>query len=579
MELMDMKEGVIYRVAGPVVVAKGITPRMYDVCRVGNEKLMGEVIQIDGDKVVIQVYEDTSGIKPGEPVTNTGEPLKVELGPGMLGSIYDGIQRPLPVLIEQMGEFIKRGVDAPGLDQAKKWDFKATAKVGDIVKPGNSIGEVEENEGIPHKILVPPTESGKIVEINSGSFTVNDVIGKLDSGFELRLKHNWPVKFARPAGQKLSPEIPLITGQRVFDALFPLAKGGVAAIPGPFGAGKTVSQQQLAKWSNADIIVYIGCGERGNEMTEVLTEFPELTDPKSGKPLMNRTVLIANTSNMPVAAREASIYTGVTIAEYYRDMGYSVAVMADSTSRWAEAMREISSRLEEMPGEEGYPAYLSTRLAQFYERAGRVIPLGTDEEGSVSIIGAVSPPGGDFSEPVTQNTLRVTKCFWALDAKLAQRRHFPSINWLTSYSLYLETLKDYYAKNVSPDWHELVGEIMNILQEEERLMEIVQLVGSDALPEKQQLTLQVARLIREVLLQQNAFHDIDTFCDLKKTYAMMKAILQFSKLSNSALESGMRVKDILDTKAKDRLGEVKFIKDYEKLLHELLSVMEKELTI
>ncbi len=572
-----MDKGVLYRIAGPVVVAKGIKPRMYDVCRVGNEKLMGEVIQIEGEKIIIQVYEDTSGIKPGEPVVNTGEPLKVELGPGMLGSIYDGIQRPLPVLIKQMGDFIKRGVDAPGLDYAKKWDFKAIVKNGDNAAAGQIIGEVEENPGIIHKVMVPPNQKGKITEIKSGKFSVNDVIGKLDNGYELRLKHNWPVRISRPVGAKLKPESPLITGQRIFDALFPLAKGGVAAIPGPFGAGKTVSQQSLAKWSDADIIVYVGCGERGNEMTEVLTEFPELKDPRSGKPLMNRTVLIANTSNMPVAAREASIYTGVTIAEYFRDMGYSVALMADSTSRWAEAMREISSRLEEMPGEEGYPAYLSTRLAQFYERGGRVIPLGTKKEGSVSIIGAVSPPGGDFSEPVTQSTLRVTKVFWALDAKLAQRRHFPSINWLTSYSLYLNTLEPWFAKNVATDWQLLVGEMMSILQEEEKLLEIVQLVGSDALPERQQLILQVARLIREVLLQQNAFHEIDAYCELNKTYSIMKAISHFSKLANASLDSGMRVQQIIATKAKDRLSEVKFVKDYEKLLQEVTSQMEKEL--
>ncbi|MBI2523575.1 V-type ATP synthase subunit A [Candidatus Woesearchaeota archaeon] len=574
-----MEKGVLYRIAGPVVVAKGIKPRMYDVCRVGNEKLMGEVIQISGDKVIIQVYEDTSGIKPGEPVTNTGEPLKVELGPGLLTSIYDGIQRPLPVLIKQMGDFIKRGVDAPGLDQTKKWEFKATAKKGDTVSGGSIIGEVEETPGIKHKILVPPNQKGKISEINSGKFTVNDVIGKLDNGFEVRLKHNWPVRVQRPVKAKLIPEMPLITGQRTIDSLFPIAKGGVAAIPGPFGSGKTVGQQQLAKWSDADIIVYVGCGERGNEMTEVLSEFPELTDPKSGKPLMNRTVLIANTSNMPVAAREASIYTGVTIAEYYRDMGYSVALMADSTSRWAEAMREISSRLEEMPGEEGYPAYLSTRLAQFYERAGRVIPFGTEKEGSVSIIGAVSPPGGDFSEPVTQSTLRVTKVFWALDAKLAQRRHFPSINWLTSYSLYPDTLKEWYANNVASDWQQLVREMMGILQEEEKLLEIVQLVGSDALPERQQITLAIARLIREVLLQQNAYHDVDTFCDMKKTHDIMVSILKISKFMNSALDSGMRAEKILTTKSKDRLSEIKFVKSYDNLLKEVMGSVERELKV
>ncbi|MBI2651563.1 V-type ATP synthase subunit A [Candidatus Woesearchaeota archaeon] len=574
-----MDKGVLYRIAGPVVVAKGIKPRMYDVCRVGNENLMGEVIQIVKDKTIIQVYEDTSGIKPGEPVINTQEPLKVELGPGMLGSIYDGIQRPLPVLIKQMGDFIKRGVDAPGLEPLKKWEFKASAKKNDIVHGGSIIGEVEESPGIIHKIIVPPNQSGKIIEINSGKFTVNDGIGMLDNKYELKLKHNWPVRIPRPVKSKLTPEMPLITGQRVIDALFPIAKGGVAAIPGPFGSGKTVSQQQLAKWSDADIIVYVGCGERGNEMTEVLTEFPELTDPKTGNPLMNRTVLIANTSNMPVAAREASIYTGVTIAEYYRDMGYSVALMADSTSRWAEAMREISSRLEEMPGEEGYPAYLSTRLAQFYERSGVVIPLGTEKEGNVSIIGAVSPPGGDFSEPVTQSTLRVTKVFWALDAKLAQRRHFPSINWLTSYSLYLETVEGWYTKNVADDGHSIVAEMMSILQEEEKLLEIVQLVGSDALPERQQITLQVARMIREVLLQQNAFHDVDTYCDLKKTYDIMKAVLHFSQLANNALNNGISTERIVSTKSKDRLSEIKFVKDYKKLLAEITSGMEKELAL
>ena len=570
-------KGILYRIAGPVVVAKGIKPRMYDVCRVGNEKLMGEVIQITGEKTVIQVYEDTSGIKPGEPVVDTREPLKVELGPGMLGSIYDGIQRPLPVLIKQMGDFIKRGVDAPGLDQSKKWDFKAIVKHNETVAAGQIIGEIEENPGIMHKVMMPPNQKGKIAEIKSGKFTVNDIIGKLDNGFELRLKHNWPVRVERPVTSKLKPEAPLITGQRVFDALFPLAKGGVAAIPGPFGAGKTVSQQQLAKWSDADIIVYVGCGERGNEMTEVLTEFPELTDPKSGKPLMNRTVLIATTSTMPVAASEASIYTGVTIAEYFRDMGYSVALMADSTSRWAEAMREISSRLEEMPGEEGYPAYLSSRLAQFYERAGRVTTLGTKKEGSISIIGAVSPPGGDISEPVSQSTLRVTKVYWKLDAKLSQRRHFPSINWLDSYSNYISILEPWYSKNVAPDWNNLVGEMMSILQEEDKLMEIVQLVGSDALADRQQLTLQVARLIREVLLQQNAFHEIDTYCALKKTYLIMKSIHQFSKLANTALDSGMRTQQILSTKAKDRLSEIKFVKDYERLLDEITKQMEREL--
>ena len=570
-----MEKGVLFRIAGPVVVAKGISARMYDVVRVGEEKLIGEVIQIDGDKTIIQVYEDTSGIKPGEQVINTGKPLSVELGPGLLTSIYDGIQRPLPVLVEKMGNYIERGVDAPGIDPKKKWDFKSTVKAGDQVSAGEVIGEVKEYN-IIHKILIPPNQEGNIASLKSGSFTVDEVIGKLDNGFEIRLKQEWPVRVPRPVKKKLNPEIPLITGQRIFDALFPLAKGGVAAIPGPFGAGKTVAQQTLAKWCDAEIIVYVGCGERGNEMTEVLKEFPELTDPKSGKPLMERTVLIANTSNMPVAAREASIYTGVTIAEYYRDMGYSVAVMADSTSRWAEAMREISSRLEEMPGEEGYPAYLSTRLAQYYERAGRVIPLGVEKEGSVTLIGAVSPPGGDFSEPVTQSTLRITKVFWALDAKLAQRRHFPSINWLTSYSLYLNSLEKWFSKNVASDWRESVSKIMTMLQEEEKLLEIVQLVGSDALPEKQQLLLEIARTIRESFLQQNAFHDIDTFCETKKSYLLMKSILHYSKLANEALDRGVRVQTILKTTSKDKMAEVKFEKDYAKLLKEIDASVEKE---
>ncbi|MEM4267445.1 MAG: V-type ATP synthase subunit A [Candidatus Woesearchaeota archaeon] len=570
------KKGVLYRIAGPVVVAKNISARMYDVVRVGNERLMGEVIQINEDETVIQVYEDTSGLKPGEPVENTGLPLSVELGPGMLTSIYDGIQRPLPALKQKMGDFIRRGVDAPGLSHTKKWDFKAIAKKGEVVTPGMVIGEVEETEGLMHRIMVPHGVQGKIKEIKSGKFTVTETICILEDGSEIKMMQKWPVRVPRPVKNKLAPEIPLITGQRIFDILFPLAKGGVAAIPGPFGAGKTVSQQQLAKWADADIIVYVGCGERGNEMTEVLTEFPHLIDPRTKRPLMNRTVLIANTSNMPVAAREASIYTGVTIAEYYRDMGYNVALMADSTSRWAEAMREISSRLEEMPGEEGYPAYLSTRLAEFYERSGRVIPMGVEKEGSVTIIGAVSPPGGDFSEPVTQSTLRVTKTFWALDAKLAQRRHFPSINWLTSYSLYLSTLEPWFAQNIAGDWRNCVDQIMTILQEEEKLMEIVQLVGSDALPEKEQLTLEVARLIREFVLQQNAYHEIDTYCDLKKSYKLMKTVLYFNEIANGSLAAGTGIKRILATKSKTKIGNAKFEKDYEKLLDGVKKEIEQE---
>ncbi len=573
---MTSKEGKLFRIAGPVVVAIGLDARMYDVVRVGKEKLMGEVIQIDNEKVIIQVYEDTSGLKPGEPVLNTGESLSVELGPGLLTSIYDGIQRPLPILAEKMGNFILRGVDVPGLDHKKKWDFKATVKKGDKIKSGEFIGEVEETDGVFHKIMVPPRIDGVITEISSGKYNIDEVIGMVDGKTELKLAHKWSVRKPRPSFKKLAPEMPLITGQRVFDVLFPLAKGGCAAIPGPFGAGKTVSQQQLAKWSDADIIVYIGCGERGNEMTEVLTEFPHLKDPKSGKPLMNRTVLIANTSNMPVAAREASVYTGITIAEYYRDMGYSVALMADSTSRWAEAMREISSRLEEMPGEEGYPAYLSTKIAEFYERAGRVIPIGTKKEGSVTVIGAVSPAGGDFSEPVTQNTLRVIKTFWALDAKLAQRRHFPSINWLTSYSLYQDQLEPWFSANVASDWREMVNTMMGLLQDEEKLLEIVQLVGSDALPDKQQITLETARLIREFLLQQNAFHEVDTFCELKKSYMIMKTIMHFNKLAVTALENGVPVARIVEMESKEKIGEVKFERDYEKKLLSVQKEMEAE---
>lgn len=570
------KIGRLYRVAGPVVVAKGIEARMYDLVKVGKERLMGEVIQIVEDKTVIQVYEDTSGIKPGEPVENTELPLTVELGPGLLGSIYDGIQRPLPILRKERGDFISRGIEANGLDRNKKWLFNPIVKNGDEVQPGDILGEVKETETITHKVLVPPTAKGKIADIKSGSFTVDQVIGKLDTGFELKLMHKWPVRFPRRVKRKLAPTVPLLTGQRIYDALFPLAKGGVAVIPGGFGTGKTVCQQTLAKWVDADIIVYVGCGERGNEMTEVLTEFPKLIDPRTKKPLMNRTVLIANTSNMPVAAREASVYTGITIAEYYRDMGFSVALMADSTSRWAEAMREISSRLEEMPGEEGYPAYLATKLSEFYERSGRVTPLGTKEEGSVSVIGAVSPPGGDFSEPITQNTLRVAKTFWALDSKLAQRRHFPAINWLTSYSLYLRPLEPWFIDNVASDWRELIDKTMTILQEEEKLMEIVQLVGSDALPEKQQLTLEVARMIREFFLQQNAYHEVDTYCELKKNYDIIKIILRYNELAHTSLDSGISVKELLSIKSKDEIANLKFTKDYKTLLDKISKEMDTE---
>ncbi|MDI3540324.1 MAG: V/A-type H+/Na+-transporting ATPase subunit [Methanolobus sp.] len=568
-------KGEIYRVAGPVVTIRGIKPKMYDVVQVGHEGLMGEVIRIEGDKATVQVYEDTAGIKPGEPVVNTGMSLSVELGPGLLESIYDGIQRPLMVLQEKMGDFIQRGVTANGLSREKVWEFRPTAKKGDSVKGGDVIGLVQETENIEHKIMVPPTISGTISEIKAGKFKVDEIICVLENGTQLSMMQKWPVRKPRPVGKKLMPNRPLITGQRILDGLFPVAKGGTAAIPGPFGSGKTVTQQQLAKWSDTDIVVYIGCGERGNEMADVLNEFPELQDPKTGRPLMERTVLIANTSNMPVAAREASVYTGITIAEYYRDMGYDVSLMADSTSRWAEAMREISSRLEEMPGEEGYPAYLSARLSEFYERAGYVRSL-EGQEGSITVIGAVSPPGGDFSEPVTQNTLRIVKVFWALDAKLAQRRHFPSINWLTSYSLYTQGLSGWFGDNVAPDWVTLRDNAMDLLQQEAELQEIVQLVGSDALPEDQQLVLEICRMLREYFLQQNAFHPVDTYCPFDKQYKLLKAISKYGEMATAALEAGVPMKDILSLESKDELAKVKFEENFQDALDAVLTKMDKE---
>ena len=569
------KKGILKRIAGPVVTAINFEAHMYDVVRVGNEQLMGEVIKISGDNVIIQVYEDTSGIRPGEPVENTGLPLAVELGPGLLTSIYDGIQRPLEVLVEKMGNFIERGVFAPGLDHEKKWDFKPLKSIGDEVSGGTIIGEVQETN-IVHKIMIPPfVDSTKIKEIKSGSFTIDEIVCVLEDGTEVTMMQKWPVRVPRPVKKKLNPDIPLITGLRILDGLFPVAKGGTAAIPGPFGSGKTVTQQSLAKWSDAEIVVYVGCGERGNEMTEVLTEFPELEDPKTGKPLLERTVLIANTSNMPVAAREASVYTGITIAEYFRDMGYDVSLMADSTSRWAEAMREISSRLEEMPGEEGYPAYLAARLSEFYERAGRVDTLNMDN-GSITVIGAVSPPGGDFSEPVTQNTLRIVKCFWALDAKLSQRRHFPAINWLNSYSLYLNSLGSYYDENVSPEWNPLRSWAMEVLQKEAELQEIVQLVGSDALPDTEQITIEVARMLREIFLQQNAYDAVDSYCDLEKQLALLQTIRQYSDLATGAQKVGVMTQQILALKAKNDLPQIKFIKDYKAELEQLRSNMEAE---
>ncbi len=571
---MEMQKGQVSRVSGPVAVVEGISPKMNDVVLVGKERLVGEVIKLIGDKTVVQVYEDTSGMRPGEEVINTGAPLQVELGPGLLSSIYDGVQRPLPILRELMGDFIKRGALAPGLNKEKKWHFTPRVKGGDEVRAGQIIGEVPEGN-ITHRILVPLKVSGKVKKIAEGDFTVEETICELDNGSKLTMMQKWPVRISRPFNEKLLPDIPLITGQRVLDMLFPLAKGGTAAIPGGFGTGKTVTSQQLSKWSDAQIVVYVGCGERGNEMTEVLTTFPELEDPKTGKPLMGRTVLIANTSNMPVAAREASVYTGITIAEYYRDMGYDVALMADSTSRWAEAMREISSRLEEMPGEEGYPAYLASKLSEFYERCGRVKTLdgGT---GSISVIGAVSPSGGDFSEPVTQNTLRIVKVFWALDSKLRERRHFPAINWLTSYSLYSGQLDEWYRKNINADWNGLRQWTMETLQKESELQEIVQLVGSDALPEEQRLILDVARMIREFFLQQSAYHPVDTYSPLKRQYAYLDAIRKFSKLAQKAISLEVSLDKIAELPCRAELSKLKFEEKIDTELPKTVKEIERQ---
>ena len=556
-----MIKGFISRITGPVAEAKGMRgSRMYDVVRVGNEGLIGEVIRLEGDMAVIQVYEDTSGLKVGEPVESTGEPLLVELGPGLLTSIFDGIQRPLPEIWRKTGPFIERGVVVWSLPRDKKWEFKPEVKKGDLVKEGDVVGTVQESQSIVHKIMVPPGKEGEVVEIKKGEFTVEDVVCRLSDGTEIKMMQKWPVRVGRPYKVKLDPEIPLLTGQRVFDTFFPIPKGGSAIIPGGFGTGKTVTEQTLAKWSDADVIVYVGCGERGNEMTEVLVEFPELKDPRSGAPLMERTILIANTSNMPVAAREASIYTGITLAEYYRDMGYDVAMMADSTSRWGEALREVSGRLEEMPGEEGYPAYLATRLAQFYERAGRVVTLGSDDRvGSVTVVGAVSPPGGDFSEPMTQNSLRISGAFWALDTSLAHRRHFPAISWTKSYTLYLRAIEGWFAENVAPDFRDLRKEAMAILQKETELQEVVQLVGPDALPESERAVLEVARMIREDYLQQSAFSDVDAFCPLKKQYWMLKVIITFYHSTMEALRRGITLNQILSLPFKEQISRMKEI--------------------
>ena len=567
----DVREdGVIESVSGPVVTATDLDARMNDVVYVGNEGLMGEVIEIEGNETTIQVYEETSGISPGQPVESTGAPLSVDLGPGMLDTIYDGVQRPLDVLEEQMNSaFLDRGVDAPGIDLEETWEFTPEVGEGDEVEAGDIVGTVPETPSIDHKVMVPPdSEGGEVVGVESGEFTVEETVVELDTGEEIAMRQEWPVREARPAAEKQTPTTPLVSGQRILDGLFPLAKGGAAAIPGPFGSGKTVTQQQLAKWADADIVIYVGCGERGNEMTEVIDDFPELEDPTTGNALMDRTCLIANTSNMPVAARESCVYTGITIAEYFRDMGYDVALMADSTSRWAEAMREISARLEEMPGEEGYPAYLAARLSEFYERSG-YFKNSNGTEGSVSVIGAVSPPGGDFSEPVTQNTLRIVKTFWALDADLAERRHFPAINWNESYSLYRDQLDPWFEENVDEDWSATRQWAIDTLDEEDELQEIVQLVGKDALPEDQQLTLEVARYLREAWLQQDAFNDVDTYCEPAKTSGIVSAIKSFNDEAFDALDAGVPVEEITSVEALPRLNRIAVQEEWESYIEEL----------
>lgn len=559
--------GKIKKVAGPLVIATGMrNADMFDVVRVSDKRLIGEIIEMHGDEASIQVYEETSGLGPGEPVESMDVPLSVELGPGLMGSIYDGIQRPLTKILEVTGSnLLDRGVEVPSLDREAKWDFVATAAVGDKVVAGDIIGTVEETSVVTQKIMVPYGIEGTIKSITSGSFTVEETVAVVETAAgdkNLTLMQKWPVRKGRPYQKKLPPKMPLVTGQRVVDTFFPIAKGGVAAVPGPFGSGKTVIQHQLAKWADADIVVYIGCGERGNEMTDVLNEFPELIDPNTGKSLMERTVLIANTSDMPVAAREASVYTGITIAEYYRDMGYSVALMADSTSRWAEALREMSGRLEEMPGDEGYPAYLGSRLAQFYERAGRVISTGTEgREGALSVIGAVSPPGGDISEPVSQATLRIVKVFWGLDSNLAYQRHFPAINWLTSYSLYVDSLADWYNNNVSKDWMKLRARFMEILHEEAELKEIVKLIGMDALSPNDRLKMETARSIREDFLHQLAFHEVDTYTSLKKQLYMMKLILNFNDEAADVLAKGADVEAVANLEVREKIGRFKYIEE------------------
>ena len=556
-------KGTIKKVAGPLVIATGMRDaNMFDVVHVSDQMLTGEIIEMHGDEASIQVYEETSGLGPGEPVVSTGVPMSVDLGPGLITSIYDGIQRPLDAIMKVCGNNLKRGIHVDSLDREKKWNFVPTAEIGEEVSGGDVLGTVQETEVVEQKIMVPPDVKGKVKELKSGEFTVTETIAVIETekgDREIQLMQRWPVRKSRPYTEKLRPDKPLITGQRVVDAFFPIAKGGTAAVPGPFGSGKTVIQHQLAKWAEADIVVYIGCGERGNEMTDVLNEFPALVDPKTGRSLMERTVLIANTSDMPVAAREASIYTGITIAEYFRDMGYSVALMADSTSRWAEALREMSGRLEEMPGEEGYPAYLGSRLAQFYERAGHVIALGKDgRDGALSVIGAVSPQGGDISEPVSQATLRIVKVFWGLDSNLAYQRHFPAINWLTSYSLYLDSMEKWFNEEVEPGWMSARQEMMSLLQDESKLNEIVQMVGMDALSPADRLKMEAAKSIREDFLNQNSFDEVDTYSSLRKQYLMMRLVMSFYEKAKAALEKGANVEDLIAMPSREPIGRFKY---------------------
>lgn len=576
-------QGRIIKVAGPLIVAENMGDcKVYDVVRVGEQKLIGEIIELRGDKASVQVYEETAGLRVGDSVYSTGEPLSVELAPGLIEGIFDGIQRPLAEIVKRYGDRITRGIAVNNLDHEKKWKFVPTAKVGDAVVPGDELGYVDETEVVRHKITVPFGMSGKVVSIEKGEFNITETIAVIDDNGEKKsvaMLRKWPVRKARPYAEKMSPSMPMVTGQRVIDTLFPIARGGCAAVPGPFGSGKTVVQHQLAKWADAKIIVYVGCGERGNEMTDVLNEFPELKDPTTGEPLMKRTVLIANTSDMPVAAREASIYTGITIAEYFRDMGYDVAIMADSTSRWAEALREMSGRLEEMPGDEGYPAYLASRLAEFYERAGIVKVLGSQKlTGSITAIGAVSPPGGDLSEPVSQATLRIVKVFWGLSASLAYKRHFPAIDWLISYSLYADRLGEWFKQNVGSDYVELRSFVMRVLQEEAELDEIVRLVGMDALSYKDRMTMETAKMIREDYLHQNAFHETDTYTSLIKQHKMLKLIYEFYRLGNIAIDNYAELDDVLSIGAKEKIGRAKYVPESEiDSLDELLREMTAEL--